>query len=367
MTFLMPTIKRESRRRARQSSGFKKLSLCCFAVLTIATFLSSCNRSSSNSDSASNTNDPKPVFHLVTHGMANDPFWAMAVKGWQDACERYGIDGRYVGTKSDGNTTEMLRNLQTVLATGSDGIGCVITNSSMLDQPLRQAIDRGIPVLAVNTADFRAPEERIPYLMYIGESSFNTGKANAEAVVKKFKKLSGRPPKHSIFLLHAPSIQCLEQRGDGMKSVLENVGTKFSEVGCRFDATVTKTSIRSFLQANPDVETIHTAASQIAVWSIQALRDLGRLGNVNKPFEEGKVYVGGIDIDHQLLGEIQQGNAIATIDQQPYLQGYYSAQTLFFYKNYGMLPSSDILTGPYVVDQDGAQTRIDQLNSIRGS
>ena len=54
-------------------------------------------------------------------------------------------------------------------------------------------------------------------------------------------------------------------------------------------------------------------------------------------------------------------------DQQPYLQGYYSAQTLFFYKNYGMLPSSDILTGPYVVDQDGAQTRIDQLNSIRGS
>jgi simple sugar transport system substrate-binding protein len=312
-------------------------------------------------------NAKKPVFHLVTHGMANDPFWAMAVKGWQDACEQHGIDGRYIGTKSDGNTTEMLRNLQTVLATGSDGIACVITNSSMLDQPLRQAINMGIPVLAVNTADFRAPDKRIPYLMYIGESSFNTGRANAEAVVKKFTELAGRPPKHSMFLLHAPGIQCLEQRGSGMMSVLERVGTKFSKVGCRFDATVTKTSIRSFLQANSDVETVHTAASQIAVWAVQTLRDLGRLGNVNKPFEEGKVYVGGIDIDHDLLSEIQNGNAIATIDQQPYLQGYYSAQTLFFYRNFGMLPSSDILTGPYVVDQDGAQKRIDQLNAIRGS
>lgn len=343
---------------------FKLLSFLAMVVC-----LASCvqDNSGGSASGGSAATGPKPVFHLVTHGMANDPFWSMAVKGWQDACERYGIDGRYVGTKSDGNTSEMLRNLQTVLAAGSDGIGCVITNSDMLDQPLRQAINKGIPVLAVNTADFRAEEKRIPYLMYIGESSFNTGKANAEAVVKKFKELAGRPPKHSIFLLHAPSIQCLEQRGDGMESVLEAAGTKFSEVGCRFDATITKTSVRSFLQANPDVETIHTAASQIAVWSIQALRDLGRLGNVNKPFEEGKVYVGGIDIDHQLLKEIQDGNAVATIDQQPYLQGYYSAQTLFFYKSYGMLPSSDILTGPYVVDQEGAQTRIDQLNSIRGS
>ena len=333
----------------------------------IAACLSSCSRSSSSNDSAGNTNDPKPVFHLVTHGMANDPFWAMAVKGWQDACQRYGIDGRYIGTKSDGNVTEMLRNLESVLASGSEGLACVITNQSMLDKPLRQAITGGVPVLAVNTKDFRDTEERIPYLMYIGESSFNTGKANAEAVLDTFKKMAGRPPKHSVFMLHAVSIQCLEERGEGMKSVLEPVGTKFTKVACRFDPTITQNSIRSYLQANPDVETIHTAASKIAHWAVQLLRDMGRLGNVNEPFQEGKIYVGGIDIDPQLLNDIQKGDAVATIDQQPYLQGYYSAQTLFFYTKYGMLPSSDILTGPYVVNQAGAQRRIDQLKAITGS
>ena len=334
--------------------------------LVIGSLLLGCSASDTSLPSGADQQPGgSPVFHLVSHAMPSDPFWTLVKKGWEDACQRYEIDGRYLGVRTDGNVGEMLGNLETVVATGSDGIACVITDQQALEAPLRRAIDGGVPVIAVNVHDYREEDRRIPYLTYVGEGSFETGQASAKVVLERFRQLADRPPKHAIYLIHAASIQCLEERGQGMEEVYQQAGTKFTKVACKFDPATTQEALRAFLEANPDVETVHSGCSQVAHWSALMLKKMNRLGNVLKTFEQGRVYVGGIDMDEQLLADISRGDVIATIDQQPYLQGYLSAVLLYQYKNYGLLPSSNILTGPYVVDQANSEQRIRQIQSMR--
>ena len=112
--------------------------LSFLALLTMAT---GCGEPGISSVTHSRHQDAEPpVFHLVTHAMPSDPFWSVVKKGWEDACRRYQIDGRYLGVRTDGNVGEMLGNLETVVATGSNGIACVITDQQALEPPLRRAI-----------------------------------------------------------------------------------------------------------------------------------------------------------------------------------------------------------------------------------
>jgi simple sugar transport system substrate-binding protein len=179
-------------------------------------------------------------------------------------------------------------------------------------------------------------------------------------VVQRFRAKVGRAPRHSIYMVHAVGVQCLEERGLGMKDVFEKAGTKFTKVACKFDPTTTQEAIRAFLAKNPEVETVHSSCSQVAHWAMEVLRQMGKLGNLKEPFQEGKVYVGGIDLDAMLLRDILNGDVMLTIDQQPYMQGYMAAVLLNLYHKYHMLPASDILTGPYLVDQNNAQQRLEQ-------
>jgi simple sugar transport system substrate-binding protein len=334
------------------------------AILALLPLAQGCKKQKAQTTTSSP--QPKPVFHFLTHGIMGDVFWGTVAKGWNDACTLYGIDGKFVAVRAEDNVAEMLGNLETVVAQGSDAIACVISDPKMLEGPLRQAIAKGTPVIAVNTRDFRTGPDRIPYLVYVGEGSYETGKANAEVVLHRFQAKAGRPPRHAIYMVHAVGVQCLEERGLGMKDVFDKSGTKFTKVACKFNPTTVQEAIRAFLANNPDVDTVHTGCSQVAHWAMEILRQMGKLGNINEPFQEGKIYVGGIDLDEMLLRDILKGDVMVTIDQQPYLQGYMAVVLLHLYHEYHMLPATDILTGPYLVDLANGQQRLEQQQQIRG-
>ena len=83
----------------------------------------------------------------------------------------------------------------------------------------------------------------------------------------------------------------------------------------------------------------------ITLSGLRAANDLGR-----------DVVVGGFDLTPELLGEIEAGNILFTVDQQQYLQGYLPILQLFLFQTNsntigGGLP---ILTGPGFVDASNA-------------
>lgn len=304
------------------------------------------------------------VFYLVTHGSSADIFWAAQSKGWLDFCKVYGVDGRYVGTKMDGDVGEMRANLESVLASGSgDGLAIVISNASMLDEPIRRAVEQGTPVVAVNIPDFRPEGQKLPYMRYVGGEPYLTGEANATMTLRAFQTLTGRFPRRSIYLIHVPGIDVLEIRGQGMKETLARNEVPLEKVAVTFDPTQTQEVVRAYLRRHPDVETIHTGSSRVGAWTVKGLKELGRLGNVNRSFNEGNVYVASIDLDPELLGMIVAGDCIGTVDEQPYMQGWYSAQLLYHWVTYRFLPGRDITTGPFVINAKTAELLIDQAKA----
>ena len=55
------------------------------------------------------------------------------------------------------------------------------------------------------------------------------------------------------------------------------------------------------------------------------------------------------------LEAVESGETVAGIDQLMYMQGYLPAVLTRAYLDWGMIPSSDIITGPAVIDQSNIE------------
>ena len=298
---------------------------------------------------------------FVAHGSNADAFWGAQHNGFMDFCNAYGVKGRFLGTRLDGDIGEMLANLDSVLAAPGQGLALPISNADTFIEPIQQAIDKQIAVVAVNIPDFRAAEERLPYLRYVGGEPVATGEANAQMTVDAFTRLAGRPPKQAVYLNHVPGIEVLEYRGQGMQTIFDAVGTRFDTLVINSDPASAQDTIRAYIRKHPDLETIQTGNSRLAAWAIQLLQEMGMLGKQSGPHSEGQIYVGSIDIDPELLQMIAEGKCLGTIDEQPYMQGWYAAEILYHWVQYKFMPGRDISTGPLVVqDKALAQSLIEQ-------
>lgn len=308
--------------------------------------------------------EPDFKFYFNTHGSVEISFWSAANNGFQDFCSHYNIEGQYLGTIRDGDFAEERENMERIVAAGdADAVVAVLSDVDALDEPLRQLHEQGVPVVLVNSKDPRPPEEQVPHLRYAGEDTYMTGVRNAQLALSSFQALAGRPPRRSTYIEHVPGAWVLVTRGQGMADVLEPEGTNFESIAGEVDPVQMQEIVRAHLIANPEVETIHTGWSRPAAWSIEVLREMGKLGNVNEPFEEGKVYVTSIDLDPELLGMIDAGDCVGTIDQQVYLQGWYGAALAWQWVTNQFLIANDISTGPYVVTQENAAALIGQAEA----
>jgi len=308
------------------------------------------------------------TFIMVTHSAPTNTFWGAVYNGWTEACRLLGVNGEYVGSTKADDPTEERGNLEVAVSASPDGIASGLSNYIMLEEPLRDAVSKGIPVVALNVRDPRPDDERIPYLVYVGEDSYEMGVVEAKGVIEKFVEIYDRPPKRAIFLNHAVGVLCLTDRGQGAQDISLELGVaNFEVVPTEGDPSKIAETVRSYIEKHPDTEAIFTGWSQVSVWSVQALREVERLGNVYEPAKEGNVFVGGIDVDAECLQLILDGDVVLTVDQQPYLQGFYSAMVLYNWVKYKLSPFGAVYTGPLTIDPSNAEEMIDLAKQgIRG-
>ena len=70
----------------------------------------------------------------------------------------------------------------------------------------------------------------------------------------------------------------------------------------------------------------------------------------------GRVRLGGFDMNSTILDRIQGGTQLFAIDQQPYLQGYLATSLLHSHVAFGTnVPTRPILTGPAIVDSSNVE------------
>jgi simple sugar transport system substrate-binding protein len=318
------------------------------AALTTPALLAACDIGDDDGEEAAGTETGAQetgeqrnlTYYSVTHGESGNVFWAIYRKGIRDGAKLFGVEVQDLPLEQFA-VAGYVDLLNQAIAAEPDGIFCTILDQNAVDGPLRQAIEGGIPVIAVNVPDTRPLARRIPYLFYVGGDEEGGGRLTAQ------RQMQEGDVQHAVCVIHEPGHTGLEARCRGYDAELTKAGARVDKLPSSKDATQATEQIKGFLQRNADVDAIFGVGPQPATFALQALEELGK---------KGEVRVSAYDMTEDLLTEINGDNLVSTIDQQQYLQGWEPIHWLTQHIEHGfvMAPGVDMLTGPALVDKSNA-------------
>jgi simple sugar transport system substrate-binding protein len=273
-----------------------------------------------------------PKFVLVNHVTTN-PFFVPTRYGAEDACKLLGCSYQFTGSKNS-NVNEMVNAFNTAVTSGADGIAVCLVDKKAFNQPTEAALKAKIPVLAYN-----ADEPSNSRLAYIGQDLFASGVAMG-------KRIQSLVPSGDVALFIAtPGQSNIQPRIDGALSVLRKVsGIKPHVITTGAELPAELTVINSYAQSHPETKgyfAVDAGSTQGLAQTIQKqkLRDKGVKG-------------GGYDLT-PVTQKLLAGDQIDfTIDQQPYLQGFFPILELYLAKASGTLSGvADVNTGLKFLDK----------------
>jgi simple sugar transport system substrate-binding protein len=88
--------------------------------------------------------------------------------------------------------------------------------------------------------------------------------------------------------------------------------------------------------------------------AVQAIHDAG----LNIP-------AGGFDVSKEILDDIKDGKLIATVDQQPYSQGFFAVTQLALNLKYGLYPSDMDTGGTGLIDKTNYEAAVKWAGPVR--
>jgi simple sugar transport system substrate-binding protein len=280
----------------------------------------------------------KMKFYVVAHGGPADPFWGVVMRGAEDAGKEFDVDVTYLGPEKF-SIQKLVDMIETAVADEPDGLVVTITNEKALDEPVRSAIEKGIPVVAINVPDSRPFDEAIPYLAYVGADDYKVG---IEAGKRMLMEFGATPPKRGVVLIHEVGHTGLEARAKGFTEVFAEKGVPVERLAGTPNASENYQAVSAYLTRNPDTDAIFAVGPLAAHPVLKLLEDEDLVG---------KVKLGGVDLTETMIKAIKEDKLVFTVEQQQYLQGYLPINLLILYNKYGLIPHDDILTGPAVVDK----------------
>jgi simple sugar transport system substrate-binding protein len=283
-----------------------------------------------------------PKFVLVNHVTTN-PFFVPTRYGAEDACKLLGCSYQFTGSKNS-NVNEMVNAFNTAVTSGADGIACCLIDKKAFNQPTDAALKAKIPVLAYN-----ADEQSNARLAYIGQDLFASGVAMG-------KRIQGLVPSGDVALFIAtPGSSNIQPRIDGALSVLRKVsGIKTHVITTGAELPAELSVIQSYAQSHPDTK---------GYFAVDAGSTQGLAQTIQKQkLRDKDVKGGGYDLTPETQKLLADDQIDFTIDQQPYLQGFFPIMELYLAKASETLSGvADVNTGLKFLDK----TTVDPYNSTK--
>ncbi|MBN8998417.1 MAG: sugar ABC transporter substrate-binding protein [Rhizobiales bacterium] len=285
----------------------------------------------------------KPKFVYLTQTGIDNTFWQSIKKGMDDACAQFNADCQLIFTTPNGDLQKHLQNLQTVVEQGVDGIVTVIVNDDLYDETIKQAVDKGIPVITANVDDSQGAAGNAR-LAFVGQDLFQAGYILMQGL---YGKIPADQPVHVLLGLSRPGESWAEARIGGAKKYLEEAKAAhpdrqitYEVIDSSNDISVTASRICQYVQGHPETNA-YVDAGFWGAGAGECLRDLG--------IKPGQLHMATFDLVPVVLDEMKKGYVDLTIDQQPYYQGYIPIMQLAMIKKYG-LSAFDVNTGKALVE-----------------
>jgi simple sugar transport system substrate-binding protein len=286
------------------------------------------------SEDVSLTQGSDYTFAVITHG-AGDSFWSVAKRGAEQAGKDLGVTVQYSESANDPQKQAQL--IDAAVTDKVDGIAVSAPNPDALRDPLKKAVDAGIPVITLNSGQTDSAE--LGAMTHVGQDEVIAGEAAG-------RRLAEGGSQKMLCVIHEQGNIGLNQRCDGAKQgfggEVENLQVKGVE-----DISTTLTEIQSKLESDDSVDAILTLNPDIAV----AARDA-----VAGASSDAKLAT--FDLSGDVVSAIEAGEIEFAVDQQQYLQGYLPVVFLkLFQDNANTVGGGQpVLTGPGFVDKGNAST-----------
>jgi simple sugar transport system substrate-binding protein len=210
-----------------------------------------------------------------------------------------------------------------------------------MDPIVTKGVADGVPTFFMNSG--LTSWKKDGAIAYIGEEPFTVGKQAGDVMAKAGVK-------HALCINHVPGNPLLELRCDGLADALKAGGAKVQVLAIPSEQAqnpqAVLQAIKGVLQATPTIDGIFTLGSAQSVNAIKATDELGITE---------KVFVGTVDISNLNLQLVQQKKMRFILDQQPYIQGFYSIVAAYQYARYRVFPIGQIVTSPFIITPDNVE------------
>src|ERR1700758_2577977 len=292
---------------------------------------------------------PQWKFVFVNHVTTN-PFFVPTRYGAEDACALLGCSYQWTGSEKS-IATDMVNAMSTAASAKADGIAVCLVDQTAFNDPTDNALKAGIPVVSYN-ADAKGNKR----LCYIGQDLFESGKGLGQRMVE----LVGEGD--VVGFIATPGQLNIQPRLDGAKEAIKDSGKSINLTEIATGPTVNEelSRIQAYYTGHQDIK---------GMFAVDAgsTQGVGETMGENKLREKG-IHAGGFDLLPATLEAISKGDLDFTIDQQPYLQGFYTVMVLFVYKISGGLSGlSDINTGLKFVTKASVAPYLSTQSRFEGS
>ena len=198
---------------------------------------------------------------------------------------------------------------------------------------LRAELEHGVPVVAFNTDDHATANDR---LSSVNQRLYEAGKALAGHVLPDIPRDS-----HVLLTMHDEGISSLQDRLRGEQDVLRTKGIRWTTVITGNDPAKGVDVVADALRKNPDI--------RIVLGTGQSDTQAAGMA-IERHFADRGHWSAGFDLSPETLRLIRAGAIRCTVDQQPYVQGFYPVVQLTLYLRYGIRPS-DMDAGAAIIDR----------------
>jgi simple sugar transport system substrate-binding protein len=291
----------------------------------------------------------KPKFVFVNHVTTN-PFFVPTKYGAEDACKLLGCSYQWTGSETS-NVNEMVNAFNTAVTSGADGIAVALVDNKAFNAPVEAALKAKIPVVSYN-----ADAANNARLSYIGQDLFVSGQQMGQHIID----LVGSGDV-ALFIATPGSLN-IQPRIDGAIDAIKKSGASIKYDVIATGAALPKelSTVDAYYVGHKDIKgmfAVDAGSTQAVAQVIQKykLRDKGVKG-------------GGYDLLDPTMKLLAAGQIDFTIDQQPYLQGFYPVFELFLYQASKTLTGvAEVNTGLKFLDQETVKPYVTTKSRYEGN
>jgi simple sugar transport system substrate-binding protein len=259
---------------------------------------------------------------LITHCCLGNPFWEPLLNGAREAAKMFNVKVDFQNADSD--PAKNVNLIEQAIANKQNAIIPMLVHPDAMAKPLKKAMAMGITVIAANADSAKAYDAREAY---VGASFVDSGELIANRMIQQHGLKAGAKCVVAGGKVEEPHIAA---RGEGVMKALKAAGINGEIIRGGDNAEEALNVITQYLLSNPKTACVIGLASAPTEVAPKAIQEAGLKNLPN----------GGFDLTPKISQNIKAGLTTASVDQQPFWQGFMPVMMAAYKIRYGLAPAS---------------------------